>query len=147
MLDDQLVTARNAIVRYLVESGNMPSMRDVALALSTSEQEAAQLLKELHNEHALLLNEEGSILMLWPFSGVPTPFQVIANGRSYWANCAWDSIGIPAALHTDAVIHSSFAYPNEPVTLKVQNDRVIPDAYFVHFPLPVRHWYDDLRYT
>ncbi len=44
--------------------------------------------------------------MAWPFSGVETLFQVSVSDKTYFANCAWDSLGIPAALHTDAEIEA-----------------------------------------
>lgn len=119
----------------------------MAKELSISELAAFELVSQLHVEHALLLDKDGAIRMLWPFSGIPTAFRVTANKRSYWANCAWDAVGIPAALHSDAVIQASFAYPEEKVTLHVEANTVIPDNYLVHFPLPVSRWYDDLIYT
>jgi hypothetical protein len=33
--------------------------------------------------------------MLNPFSAVETPHRVEAGGRSWFANCAWDALGIP----------------------------------------------------
>ena len=52
-----------------------------------------------------------------PFSGVETPFKVHANGKSYFANCAWDTLGIPAALHVDAEIEAACAQSGEPIRL------------------------------
>ena len=41
-----------------------------------------------------------------PFSAVPTPYRVQADGRSWFANCAWDAFGICAALHVDGRIET-----------------------------------------
>lgn len=147
LLNDSQVEVRNAIIKFLLDSEKMPSAQDLVEELSKPKQLVVEMLGQLHNEHALFLDKDGSIRMLWPFSGVPTAFTVTANNRNYWANCAWDALGIPAALHTDAVIHGSFAFPEEPVTIYVQKDTVTPDDYLVHFPLPIGRWYDDLIYT
>jgi hypothetical protein len=33
-----------------------------------------------------------------PFSAVPTPFLVRSGDRSWYGNCIWDALGIPAML-------------------------------------------------
>jgi Alkylmercury lyase len=42
-----------------------------------------------------------------PFSAVPTAYRVHAVGRWWYGNCAWDAVGICAALHVDGSIESS----------------------------------------
>ena len=59
-----------------------------------------------------------------PFSGIPTDFKVHANGKTYYANCAWDMLGIPAALQTDAVIEAVCTESNESVRLEIQDGNV-----------------------
>ena len=84
-----------------------------------------------------------------PFSGIPTDFSVHANGKTYYANCAWDMLGIPAALHTDAVIEAICTESNETVEIQIQNGNLRFTNYdlLVHFPLSFSHWYDDLVFT
>jgi hypothetical protein len=36
-------------------------------------------------------------------------WEVRSRGHSYWANCAWDMLGIPAALHSDADVEAEYA--------------------------------------
>jgi hypothetical protein len=125
---------------------------DVTAAyFNISTEEAGAFYKELHNRHALFL-EPGTltIRMANPFSGIPTDFKVHANGKTYFANCAWDMLGIPAALHTDAVIEAVCTESNESVQLEIKNGNIAPAAssdLLVHFPLPFSHWYDDLVFT
>jgi len=82
-----------------------------------------------------------------PFSAVETPFRVHARGVTYWANCAWDALGIPAALGADAQIEATDAETGQPVLLDVQNGQVSSHGEWVHFPLPFQRWYDDLILT
>lgn len=146
--DDEILRGRNAIIRHVLQTGRMPSPQALADTLTISGDEAHALLHRLHEAHAVLLDSQGNIRMLSPFSGVPTPFEVTVGSQTYWANCAWDCVGIPAALHADdAVIHAHFAYPPGETTVTVQGGRVTPGDYLVHFPHPVRQWYDDLVYT
>ena len=85
--------------------------------------------------------------MAFPFSGIPTPLRVHSKERSYWANCAWDMLGIPAALHSDAEVETEYAEDDSPVRLSVEGGELQSDAGLVHFPLPLRRWYDDLVFT
>ena len=82
-----------------------------------------------------------------PFSGVETSFRVHANGRTYFANCAWDSLGIPAALHTEAEIEAACAQSGEPILLSVRDGQVHGTEALVHFLIPFREWYNDLTST
>jgi hypothetical protein len=142
-----------------------------AAHFNISTEEAGEYYKELHNRHAFFLDLETlTIRMANPFSGIPTDFKVHANGKTYYANCAWDMLGIPAALHTDAVIEAKFTESNETVKLENQDghdtlsdsegslprqtetlrsQRTLPqsDMLLIHFPLPFSHWYDDLVFT
>jgi hypothetical protein len=36
-----------------------------------------------------------------PFSAVPTAYRVHANGRWWYANCAWDAFGVLGAFDVD----------------------------------------------
>ena len=82
-----------------------------------------------------------------PFSGVETPFKVHANDKTYFANCAWDSLGIPAALHVDAQIEAACAQSGERLHLTLSRQTVQNDAGLVHFLVPFRDWYNDLPFT
>ncbi len=82
-----------------------------------------------------------------PFSAVPTAFRVLAKGRSWYANCAWDAFGIPAALGVDGRVESSCPDCGEPYTVDV-DERTIdrPDLLF-HCLVPAAHWWDDIVFT
>ena len=58
-----------------------------------------------------------------PFSGVPTPYRVVAGGRTWFANCAWDAFGICAALHADGRIETTCADCGEPVVIEVRDSQ------------------------
>ena len=85
--------------------------------------------------------------MAHPFSGVPTPFRVEIGERSYWANCAWDALGIPAALAADARIAAVHAEDGAAAALAVEGGRVRGHGEVVHVLQPFRRWYDDLVFT
>jgi hypothetical protein len=139
---------RQYVYHYFVETTYPPDLIDTADLFGMAVEEAGEYYKELHNRHALFLDLENlTVRMANPFSGIPTDFKVHANGKTYYANCAWDMLGIPAALHTDAVIKAVCTESNELVNLEIKNGQVTDSDLFVHFPLPFSHWYDDLVFT
>ena len=49
-----------------------------------------------------------------PISGVPTQHQVDVDGVTYHANCAWDALGIAAALRRPGLVRSRCEQSLEP---------------------------------
>jgi len=156
---------RHFIYNHFADTTHPPSVEDTVKHFNIPTEEASEYFRELHNRHALFLEPETlTIRMANPFSGIPTDFKVHAKGRTYYANCAWDMLGIPVALHTDAVIEAVCTESNESVQLEIKNGNIAPAAVpgggenaqngyaalsdlLVHFPLPFSRWYDDLVFT
>ena len=141
--------ARTFVYEYLLVHGLPPASERAATALGVGPEEARAAYERLDERHALFLDPETrEVRMVFPFSGVRTPFRVRARGRSYWANCAWDMLGVPAVLHEDAEIEAEYAEDGSPARLSVEDGRLCGEADgVVHFPLPLRRWYDDLVFT
>jgi hypothetical protein len=147
--DDTLDWSVRAFVfAHIVEHGRPPSVAEAAGSTGLGEDDARAAYRRLHRRHAIFLDPgSDAIRMAHPFSGVPTPFRVHANGRTYWANCAWDALGIPAALRADATAEATLADTGQAVTIGVRDRTVRGHGEVVHFPLPFRRWYDDLIRT
>ena len=148
MNDSLLWQIRYFVYAHFADTTYAPSVDVTAAHFNISTEEASEYYKELHNRHAFFLEPETlTIRMANPFSGIPTDFKVHANGKTYYANCAWDMLGIPAALHMDAVIEAKCTESNETVQLEIQNGQITNNHLLVHFPLPLSRWYDDLVFT
>lgn len=146
--DSSLWRMRYLIYQGFARRGVPPSIEALSAALEVGEELALALLAELERRHSVVLTADGrGVLMANPFSAVPTPFRVTAGGVDSWANCAWDMLGIPAALGTDAAIQTTFAVDNAPVELRVADGRVENGIGIVHFLVPFRNWYEDIRHT
>ena len=137
------------IYETITKTTKAPSTLDVAKALDARASEVEAAFERLHKKR-LLVPEPGDssrIRMAPPFSGIETPFLVRVNDKSYYANCAWDALGIPAALHTDAVIEASDGYSREAMTLEVRDGKVVPQTCAIHFAVPAARWWEDIVYT
>lgn len=139
---------RHRIYQGFARTGAPPALDALARELDIPEVEARATLRELGRRHAVTLTDDGdAVLMANPFSAAPTPFRVRSGDVDYWANCAWDMLGVPATLNADATIFATWATDNAPATLRVENGVVAGDDGIVHFLKPFRTWYDDIRDT
>ena len=82
-----------------------------------------------------------------PFSAVPTRYRVQADGRWWFANCAWDAFGICGALHANGRIETSCPDCGEVITLDVKHERADDESLVFHCLLPARSWWDDIIFT
>ena len=104
--------------------------------------------RELHEAHALVLNPgTDELRMANPFSAVPTAYRVHARGRWWYANCAWDAFGIPAALAADGRIESSCPDCGEPYAVEVTSGELDRADLLFHCLVPAAHWWDDIGFT
>ena len=101
-----------AIYRHFAETGQRPSVEVVAERVRSDVSSVREAFLTLRAQRVLVLEPDGvSIRMAPPFSGVPTQHVVIVDETKYFANCAWDSFGIPAALHRPGRVHSRCEQP------------------------------------
>jgi hypothetical protein len=120
---------RGFVYNHFADTTRPPSVEDTAKHFSIEIEEAGALYKDLHNRHAFFLEPDTlNILMANPFSGIPTDFKVHADGKTYHANCAWDMLGIPVALHSGGVIEAVCTESNDPVQLEVRDGQIQAQA-------------------
>lgn len=137
-----------AIYRHFAETGKRPSPAEVAERAGSAVEEVLAAYSRLRVQRVLALEADGSsIRMAPPFSGVPTQHIVKAGGTQYFANCAWDALGVPAALHQPAVVHSRCEQSGEPLRLEVGLDGPEPSTWLFHCLVPAAKWWDDIVFT
>ena len=137
------------IYRTFADTGFAPTSHHVAKALDSSSDEVEASFVRLYKKKVLVPepDEPSKIRMAPPFSGIKTPFPVEIGGKSYYANCVWDSLGIAAALHQDAIVNASDGYTGEPIPLEIRNAEVVPQECVIHFAVPAALWWKDIIYT
>jgi Alkylmercury lyase len=147
-MDDGDLRIRNHVYHRFVETQRAPGVDDVARELSLSRDEAEAALRRLHDAHALVLEQDRpELLMLNPFSCVPTPHRVQAAGSWWYANCGWDAFGILAALGADGRVTSSCPDCAEPIEIDVRDGRPTTDEHVFHVLVPAAQWWDDIVFT
>lgn len=133
--------------RQVVATGKAPRVATAAHDLGNTEAEVRAGYARLSGSHAFMLQENGELWRVAPFSAVPTAFPVEVEGRTYYANCIWDALGIPAALACDATIPASCACCNLEMILQVRADSLLQDEGVIHIAVPACRWYEDVVFT
>jgi alkylmercury lyase-like protein len=139
---------RRAVYQHFASTGRAPSLAQIAAECQCSEEEVRAAYARLRANRVLLLEPDGeTICMAPPFSGVPTQHTVDVGQQSYFANCAWDALAIPAAFHQEGVVHSRCGQSGDPLDLRVGLAGPEPSSWLFHCQVPAARWWTDLVFT
>ena len=128
---------------FLVEHGRAPAAHELGNAY-----EVLEGWRRLDAEHAVVLNPvTDELRMLNPFSAVPTAHRVRAGGRWWYGNCAWDALGICAALQTDGRVETSCPDCGDSLAFEVRDERPDDASLLFHCLVPASRWWDDIVFT
>ena len=137
-----------AVYHHFAASGVRPSVAQIAESVEAEAASVREAFGRLRAKRVLVLEADGeTIRMAPPFSGVPTQHVVTADGNSYFANCAWDALGIPAALHEPAIVRSRCELCLEPLELAVSAKGPEESDWLFHCEVPAARWWDDIVFT
>ena len=143
-----LTSVKLAVYRHFATTGAAPTPQAIAGTLGKTPNEIREAYGQLRTNRVLLLESDGvTIRMAPPFSGVPTQHRVIVGDVEYFANCAWDALGIPAALHKPGTVHSRCEQTMEPLELEVGLNGPGPSSWIFHSLVPAAKWWNDLVFT
>jgi hypothetical protein len=138
---------RRQVYEHLLE-GEAPTPAELANALNLPAAEIGASLQRLAGGRALVFDPSGTQLrMAMPLSAIPTEFRVECRGRTLWAPCAWDALGIPAMLGRPARIVTGCGDCGEEIVLQADARGAPAGSEVVHFAVPAARWWDDIFYT
>src|SRR4030095_4191612 len=133
---DSDLRVKLAVYEHFGAGGSRPSAADVASRVGLEPSEVREVFGRLRSQRVLVLEADGEAIRMGPpFSAVPTQHEVTAGGVSYYANCAWDALGIPAALHRPAMVHSRCEQSLEPLELAVSKSGAAGSGSRAHTPV------------
>jgi hypothetical protein len=140
---------RRHVYFSVVANGRPPTVEETASAFGREHEDIADAYLRLHDAHAFVLFPDSTeIWMANPFCFSQTPHRVVAGGRSWTGTCAWDALGIPAALQGDGAVESECACCGERIELDVVGGELTTGRnLLVHFLVPASRWWDDIGFT
>lgn len=145
---DQDSRVRLAVYGHFIDTGVRPGVEDVSERLGLSPEAVEDSLRRLGSQRVLVL-EEGStdIRMAMPFSGVPTRYRVETPLGGWWANCAWDALGIAAMLQVSTRVETWCEDCGDALTVRVEQGRLARSKGVIHFAIPAARWWEDILRT
>ena len=147
-MEELLRDVRPHIYAQMIATAAAPAAAETARVLAVPVDAVENAYRVLAERRMLVLRPGTlTIWMAMPFSNVQTQFTVIAGGRAYYANCAWDAFGVAALLDADARIFTTCADCGGALERKVTGGVVTERRGLVHFALPPRRWWDDVGFT
>lgn len=121
---------RRTIFESFATTGEPPRVDDVAT------------LRSLADQHVVVLDEDGRIVMAHPFAAHDRGARVEAGERAWRGSCAWDAFGIVAALGLrDARMTDASG-----IRVDFRDGRPAGDAVF-HVAVPAARWWADIGFT
>ena len=141
---------RVTIAECIRERGAVPSRSEVAARVAAPDADVAASFGRLAAARTMILRPGGTeILSFNPFAAGPTDFRVRAGGRDWSALCAWDALGVAAALAADGVVLGRCAdVCGVPLEVRLAGEAVgALDGVVMQFALPAREWWKDIVFT
>ena len=141
---------RVTIAECIRERGTVPSLSEVAARIAASEPDVAVSFGRLAAARTMILRPGSTeILSFNPFAAGETDFRVRAGGREWSALCAWDALGVVAALDADGLVLGHCAdVCGVPLEVRLAGDAIgALDGVVMQFALPARDWWKDIVFT
>jgi hypothetical protein len=133
--------------RHLLRREKCPTVADIVSGLHTTTRDVRASLARLSESHAFMVQENGELWRAAPFSCIPTGFPVRAGRKSWFGNCIWDALGIPAMMKKDARIGAACGGCNFDMPVEIRAGKLRSGDGIIHIAVPARHWYKDVVFT
>jgi hypothetical protein len=132
------------LMREVIETGHAPTLDRLSSLAELSEERTEAVLRTLERMHGVILVPNSTrIWSLHPFALNPTAFWVRTANGGWWANCAWCSLGIYAALKEDVNIATFEGGEGKPLDFAVEAGKASHPELLMHFPYPPECWWDN----
>jgi Alkylmercury lyase len=132
------------IVRHIIDTGHAPGLARLAELAELTPAGTEGALRKLEQIHGVILAPNS--LRIWsvhPFALNPTTFWVSNAAGGWWANCAWCSLGIGAALKQDVTISTSDAGEGDALEFTIERGKASRTDLLMNFPYPPEQWWDN----
>ena len=141
---------RAEIARALRERGAIPKVGEIARAQGRDRSDVEQAFARMIEGRVFIPRQRSlEILAYNPFCSEPTHFAVTAADRTWWAICAWDALGVPAALGVPGTIDARCADCTNAIRIEVGVDgkASAPDHTVMQVATPARDFWKNIYRT
>ena len=136
------------IYDVLLDRGSPPRVAELAREFSVTDKAARDAIADLKIGKTVLPHPRtGEIWMAGPFAGEETGYRVSGKRATWFANCAWDMLGVAMIAREWVSIDARCGDCDEPIRVSTDHESPLRENLVVHFLLPARQWYDDVGFT
>lgn len=151
MSDAGLDTAVRATIATAIRGRNaIPTIAEVAADLSENAAAVDASFARMIEQHVFIPRQGSHEIYAYdPFCADPTDFRVRADGRSWWAICGWDALGVPPALGTSGTVEARCGDCGEAIRVEVgpDGDAEGPAGTVLQIGVPARDFWTDIYFT
>jgi alkylmercury lyase len=108
-----------------IRLGRRPAAGEIAASAGMRPDVVSAELRRLAASGEANLDEEGHVVAVAGLSVVPARHDLLLAGRPLHTWCAWDAIGIPAALDEDATIATRCGWCDRPIRIQLSRGGVV----------------------
>lgn len=115
----------------ILRSGRAPTLEELHSSLGKSITETADVVNELEEKDLLVRSKQTEeIVAIYPFSLTPTGHRVfIENGKTLFAMCAADALGIPNMFNRNVRITSHCEGCEEKITIEIEDGKIVSKSH------------------
>jgi hypothetical protein len=142
------VALRRFVYDELIALGMPPRSDAIATHFGVTAAEARDAIRNLKIGKTVLPHPASDeIWMAGPFAAEPTDYAVSTASRRWFANCAWDMLGIAAIVSQPVTLEAKCTDCKEPFRIGLDPRGEVTSNWLVHFLRPARRWYEDIGFT
>ena len=141
---------RIAIARSIKTRGKVPTIAGIAADMKQDIAAVDASFARMIDGHVFIPRKGSHEIFTYnPFCAEPTDFFVTAGGRIWFGICAWDALGIPAALGETGVVETHCADCNESLVVEVDANGVteVQTWTVMQVGVPARDFWKDIYFT
>lgn len=136
------------IISSFLKNQRPPTARDIATRFESDATTARQGLRALADYHGVVLHPQSDeVWVAHPFSAAPTTCIVTSGHRKWWGNCAWCSLGVMHLAGGTSTLTTRTGAIGDEVSVTVRDGQLLDTDFVIHFPVPMRHAWDNVIYT
>lgn len=125
MLSSHERKLRSILLNKILQLKGFVPLSEIMSQADDAAIDVSPTLASLKEKGLIVLQDDGTVSGLYPFSAVPTRHKVqLKDGRSFFAMCAIDSLGIAYELEEDVVISSSCSQCNADISIEIINGEI-----------------------
>jgi hypothetical protein len=125
MLSDEEDRLRSVLLNRIIQSPGVVSSLELGNLADDTGINVSSAIKGLKQKGLAVVRDDGAVAGVYPFSASPTTHQVqFEDGKSTYAMCAIDSLGIAYELEKDVVISSSCSHCKRPISIEITEGEI-----------------------